>query len=129
MKFVSAGHPGLLHAPAGSELALFVPGYPIGCVEGADYQERVLQLRQGDRLLLYSDGLTEAISSSGEQFGQERLQRTGCAEKEMGNPSKHARSGFSAKCCNGRAMIPRMTCRCWPLRSDEAASKGLESMQ
>ena len=77
LKFVSAGHPGLLHAPAGSELALFrVPGYPIGCVEGADYQERVLQLRQGDRLLLYSDGLTEAISSSGEQFGQERLQRT-----------------------------------------------------
>ena len=42
-----------------------LPGYPIGCVEGADYQERVLQLRQGDRLLLYSDGLTEAISSSG----------------------------------------------------------------
>jgi phosphoserine phosphatase RsbU/P len=76
LRFVSAGHAGLLHARAGSELeSLRVSGYPIGCVEGAEYEETTLQLRAGDRLFLYSDGLTDAMDPAGEHFGQERLQR------------------------------------------------------
>jgi PAS domain S-box-containing protein len=84
LRFVSAGHPGLVHvrADSGPEL-LRLSGYPIGCVEGADYEETALQLRAGDRLFLYSDGLTDSFSPSGEPFGQARLQRAiGAAEEE-----------------------------------------------
>lgn len=85
LEFVSAGHPPLLHASANSEPAmLHVPGFRIGCVESADYEETSLQLRPGDRLFLYSDGLTEATSPAGEQLGLERLKRT--IEASKGEP-------------------------------------------
>ena len=72
--FVSAGHhPGLLHFPANSEpVWLRLPGLPIGCVDGAKFEERILQLDAGDRIFLYSDGFTEAMNADGKQF---RLQR------------------------------------------------------
>jgi phosphoserine phosphatase RsbU/P len=76
LRYVSAGHPPVLHTAANSEPTfLRVAGYPIGCVEAAEYEEQDLLLRPGDRLFLYSDGLTEAISPTGEQFGTARLQR------------------------------------------------------
>lgn len=71
---VSAGHPGPVHLPAeGPPTRLTAPGFPIGLVEDAVYQERELQLRPGDRLYLYSDGIPEAPGSSGELFGVPRL--------------------------------------------------------
>ncbi len=75
--YVSAGHPPLLHAPANTEPALLcAPGYPIGWVDNAEFEETFLLLQPGDRLFLYCDGLTDAIGPAGEQFGVERLQRT-----------------------------------------------------
>jgi sigma-B regulation protein RsbU (phosphoserine phosphatase) len=77
LRFVTAGHHGLMYAPAGSEPALLrVPGYPVGCLEGAEYEESALQLRPGDRLFLYSDGMDDALNPAGEHFGQERLRRS-----------------------------------------------------
>jgi len=76
LRFVSAGHPGLFHLPAGSSPTLLSrPAFPIGCVEGANYQEGDLQLRPGDRLFLYSDGLPDAVGAGGEPFGLQRLER------------------------------------------------------
>jgi sigma-B regulation protein RsbU (phosphoserine phosphatase) len=76
LRYVSAGHPPVFHAAADSEPALLrVPGYPVGCLEHADFEETRLQLRPGDRLVLWSDGLMEAISPAGEYFGTARLQR------------------------------------------------------
>lgn len=48
-------------------------GIPLGILEDSTYQEWVTTLDPGDVLLLYSDGLTEAASASGELFGEERL--------------------------------------------------------
>jgi sigma-B regulation protein RsbU (phosphoserine phosphatase) len=39
----------------------------------AEYDESVIELKSGDRLFLYSDGLTEEINAQGEEFGDERL--------------------------------------------------------
>jgi sigma-B regulation protein RsbU (phosphoserine phosphatase) len=76
LRYVSAGHPGMLHAPAHSEPTLLsVPGLPIGWVPDADFEETNLQLRAGDRLFLYSDGLTEATGRAGDPFGVPRLKR------------------------------------------------------
>jgi sigma-B regulation protein RsbU (phosphoserine phosphatase) len=47
-------------------------GFPVG-VGRVNYREQVVRLQQGDRLLLYSDGLTEAKNADGEHFGTRRL--------------------------------------------------------
>ncbi len=63
-RFVSAGHPGPLHLAPGKEPKLLrVPGSPIGMPVGwseGGYEVHCLPLSKGDRLYLYSDGLTEA---------------------------------------------------------------------
>jgi sigma-B regulation protein RsbU (phosphoserine phosphatase) len=76
LRYVSAGHLGLLlvHA-AGDPILLRVPGYPVGCYAEADYEETALELRPGDRLFLYSDGITEAVNPAGELFGLGRLRQ------------------------------------------------------
>ena len=70
-----AGHPPPL-VLRGRE-ALPVPdvgGFPIAIVDAADYDEGVLQLRPGDRICLFSDGVSEQTDAAGdEQFGAERL--------------------------------------------------------
>jgi sigma-B regulation protein RsbU (phosphoserine phosphatase) len=72
-RFVSAGHPGPVHLPRGAKPALReAAGFPVG-VGTAGYQEEVVRLRPGDRLVLYSDGLTEARNADGEHFGATRL--------------------------------------------------------
>jgi sigma-B regulation protein RsbU (phosphoserine phosphatase) len=72
-RYVSAGHPGPLHLPVGGPpVILESPGFPIGIADEA-YDERVFKLAPGDRLYLYSDGLPEAMNSSGELFGNARL--------------------------------------------------------
>lgn len=52
---------------------------PLGMERNVIYRELVLELRQGDRLLFYSDGVTDARSRSGETYGAERL-RAGLSE-------------------------------------------------
>lgn len=48
------------------------PGFPIGLAEEA-YCERSIQLHPGDRLYLYSDGLTDAMNGGGVPFGEPQL--------------------------------------------------------
>jgi sigma-B regulation protein RsbU (phosphoserine phosphatase) len=72
-RFVSAGHPGPVHLPSGSPpTVLEGSGFPVG-VGPADYREQVVGLQPGDRLVLYSGGLTEARNADGEHFGARRL--------------------------------------------------------
>ena len=75
-RYVSAGHPGPVHLPAGgAPVILESQGFPIGLAEGA-YEERSVRLAAGDRLYLYSDGVPEAMDPAGELFGEVRLLET-----------------------------------------------------
>jgi sigma-B regulation protein RsbU (phosphoserine phosphatase) len=75
-RFVSAGHPGPVHLRPGSPaVVLEGGGFPIG-IGMADYREQVVRLQPGDRLVLHSDGLTEARNADGEHFGTRRLLST-----------------------------------------------------
>ncbi len=66
----SAGHlPPFLN---GKEIAL-PPALPLGLSSGTVYEEVALNFRAGDHFALYTDGLLEARSRSGELFGFERL--------------------------------------------------------
>jgi serine phosphatase RsbU (regulator of sigma subunit) len=71
---VQAGHPAplLLHRANGVE-ALGTGGLPIGVLPAAAWEEVRFSFGPGDRLLLFSDGLSEAENSAGEPFGEGRI--------------------------------------------------------
>lgn len=48
-------------------------GAAIGLVEEADFDEDRLDLQEGDLLVLYTDGVTEAVNGNDQAFGRERL--------------------------------------------------------
>jgi sigma-B regulation protein RsbU (phosphoserine phosphatase) len=71
-RYVSAGHPGVIHLSHGRGAVVHQPtGLPIGL--GAVYEEHALALRPGERLYLYSDGVSEATGPGGDVFGGDRL--------------------------------------------------------
>lgn len=72
--FTNAGHnPPLLMHSDGECVRLEEGGSVLGGFPDLDYAQGEIQLREGDRLLLFTDGLTEACDNCGEQFGEERL--------------------------------------------------------
>jgi len=71
-RYVSAGHPGVAHLSRDAETKLHpVAGFPIGL--GEAYDEFTIQMQPGDRLYLYSDGVTEAMNPDGQLFGDGQL--------------------------------------------------------
>ncbi|HEY5403528.1 MAG TPA: SpoIIE family protein phosphatase [Pyrinomonadaceae bacterium] len=74
LSFLNAGHnPPLIIHSAGTVEQLASGGLPLGIKRDADYREGRTQLLHGDVLVIYSDGVTEAMSPSGEEFGPTRL--------------------------------------------------------
>jgi sigma-B regulation protein RsbU (phosphoserine phosphatase) len=75
-RYVSAGHPGPVHLPGGGDpVILESQGFPIGVADDA-FEERSVRLGAGDRLYLYSDGVSEAMDPARKQFGDARLLET-----------------------------------------------------
>src|SRR5262249_17656889 len=74
LAYTNAGHnPPLLVRAAGTVEKLGDAGMVMGVFPEAAYGTSELELRAGDRLLFYTDGITESRSPSGEEFGDERL--------------------------------------------------------
>ncbi len=74
----SAGHnSGYLYRSATDEEVLLHPTGPaIGLMEGFHVRSEQVQLDPGDTLVLYTDGVTEAMNDKREQFGLDRLAET-----------------------------------------------------
>ena len=74
--YVNAGHnPPLLKRAGGPfEWLKSRPGFVLAGMEGVRYRENTLQLEPGDRLYLYTDGVTEATNGDQELYGEDRLQ-------------------------------------------------------
>jgi sigma-B regulation protein RsbU (phosphoserine phosphatase) len=73
-RYTNAGHNPPLLLRAGGEVEwLDVGGMILGAFPNQDYEETEVDLGPGDLLVLYTDGLTEALSPEGEEFGEERL--------------------------------------------------------
>ena len=74
LSFLNAGHnPPLIVHSAGTVEQLASGGLPLGIKRDAEYREGRTQLQRGDVLVIYSDGVTEAVSPTGEEFGATRL--------------------------------------------------------
>ncbi len=73
-RFVSAGHPNVVHVPAGGKPKLVeTADMAIGWIENTEFEEHCLQLAPGDRIYLYSDGVPEAMDQDLEEFGDDRM--------------------------------------------------------
>jgi len=74
--YCNAGHNYPIHAGPGGLRFLDDSELVLGVDERMEYPERQIQMRSGDSLLLYTDGVTEAKRSDGEEYGEERLVET-----------------------------------------------------
>ena len=73
MTFASAGHlPPLYVDTAGAQFLKADSGLPLGIME-CGFSEHEIAMPAGSRVFLYSDGVTEAINSSLEEYGPERM--------------------------------------------------------
>ncbi len=99
-----AGHETLLFAHSDHTVEMLSPeGFPLGIIgapEFSDFLEiETIQMHSGDRLLLFTDGLTEAMNSSGEEFGMDRvLESLGVPPQTLGenSPKSAATNGNGA---------------------------------
>ena len=73
-RYACGGHPQPVHQPK-DQPARFAPGdgLAIGWVDDVEFDEFTLQLESGDRLLLYSDGVPEAMDAQLEQLTNPRM--------------------------------------------------------
>lgn len=74
LNFVTAGHPPpLLIRANGAIERLESANFPIGLIAGVSFSVDSARLDNGDGLVIYSDGVTEAQDINGELFGEDRL--------------------------------------------------------
>ncbi len=57
-------------------------GLILGLFPHATYEEETVQLEDGDTLVVFSDGVTEALNEAGDEFGEERLLQ--CVSEHLG---------------------------------------------
>jgi len=102
LTFASAGHhAGLLLRSSGEVEPLVAEGLPVGIFEDSEWTESCLPLAEGDRVLLYTDGLVEARSPAGDLFGTDRLiglleREYSCSAEELLSRLEQAVTSYSA---------------------------------
>lgn len=88
LSYCNAGHPPPLLFSTGAAAAprrLLRTGIPLGIEDGASWQAAAVQIKPGDLLLAYTDGLTEATNKQDELFGERRVRQVvmGCLGKPL----------------------------------------------
>jgi len=74
LEFINAGHPSPFLIRGGKAETPFTEGcYPVGLVPEAEYTAACLKLEPGDTMVLFSDGVTEAMDPDDQMFGMSRL--------------------------------------------------------
>ncbi|MFC1910115.1 PP2C family protein-serine/threonine phosphatase [Chloroflexota bacterium] len=75
LTYVNAGHnpPMVLGGTEGGIVILSAKGLALGVMQDITLEEKEIQLHKGETLLLYTDGVTEAVNRENEQFGPPRL--------------------------------------------------------
>ena len=74
LHYANAGHnPPVLTREDGAQVRLEQGGLIVGAFQESVYDQGEIGLRPGDRLVMFTDGLSEAVDGTGEEFGEERL--------------------------------------------------------
>ena len=92
LAYANAGHyrPMLMRADGSCE-RLSIGGPVLGVLADAEYDQSQVALAAGDRLVLFTDGLTEARNASDEEFGEERLEAALLEHRACSAPALQAR--------------------------------------
>ncbi len=90
LQYLNAGHcPPLVVHPEGAWEYLETTGTPVGLMEAAEFAIGEKRLAAGDKIVIYSDGLTEAQNSRGEFFGRKRLRQSALAHAQSSCQDMH----------------------------------------
>ncbi|MCC7431212.1 SpoIIE family protein phosphatase [bacterium] len=72
-KISQAGHPSPIHFNKNGVSLIGTGGFPVGMLPNIEFEEHEFYLEKGDRLFLYSDGITECANKNAELFGDNRF--------------------------------------------------------
>ena len=74
-EFIDCGHTSIIHYDSQAQHCWLLKGsnMPLGFTDSQEFQRYVINLNVGDIIFVYSDGITEAVNSEGELFGEDRL--------------------------------------------------------
>ena len=76
LRYINAGHmPPILISETGEANKLMDGDLPVGLLPQAKYHELRLDLSKGGAVIVHTDGVTDALNSQGEDFGEARLMR------------------------------------------------------
>jgi sigma-B regulation protein RsbU (phosphoserine phosphatase) len=76
LRYVNAGHTAPIFISAKGEVTKLSGGdLPVGMFPDATFQERRVKLPAGSSIVIYTDGVSDALNSEGEEFGEERIMR------------------------------------------------------
>lgn len=101
LTYVNAGHNApILLRRTGEVCRLNSAGPVLGVFSDMEYQEKSVSIEAGDRLVLFTDGLSEADNGSGEEFGEDRIianlkETRGLSASAIRNSIFDAVDGFS----------------------------------
>ena len=78
LKYSNAGHepPIIVRRDAQPEFLPLPEGFLLGVVEESSYQTMEIELEPGDKLIVYTDGVTEAVNAAGELYSHANLMAT-----------------------------------------------------
>jgi phosphoserine phosphatase RsbU/P len=79
-RIANAGLPYPICVRNGEATSLKASGLPLGMFEDAKYEEHTVACGEGDLVVFYTDGVTEAVDAQGEDFGPDRLERVVSAQ-------------------------------------------------
>jgi len=91
LQYINAGHPSPLLLRRGELAEPFTEGFtPVGLIPGVDYQAACVKLQTNDTLVLFSDGVTEAVDPDDELYGVPRLREAlaGQLDSSLGHLQK-----------------------------------------
>jgi len=75
LEFCNAGHNPPLHISKGECRRLEGRGIVLGILEDFEYKQALVTMEEGDALIVFSDGISEAVNELDEEFGEENLIR------------------------------------------------------
>jgi len=109
LQYTSAGHnPPVLTREDGSQVRLEQGGLIVGAFQESVYDQGEIDLRPGDRLVMFTDGLSEAMDASGDEFGEKRLAEASRCNRQLSAEALH------------RCLLDRVTDFCGGEFEDDA---------
>jgi phosphoserine phosphatase RsbU/P len=79
LRYSNAGHnPPIVVGKSGVR-RLERGGFPAGLFDGLPYEEQTVTLEPGDQVVVFSDGVSEALNTEGEEFGESRIMEVASA--------------------------------------------------